>query len=155
MAKVELDGHSVSEFSLKEEDEVIDSSTNISTSTSDWPNRCGDGRFDAIIDDFEDPSLWSYCCGHDNLPKVELPTLAEGCSGASLAFDYNLKGGDWFVFLRDFDQPLNLSKYTHLRIAFQGANLDAHHNLQIKLVNTINATNYITEDVPILGTGTK
>ena len=120
------------EFSLQGEDETQDTS-------SDWPNRCGDARIDMVIDDFEDPALWSYCCGHDDLPEVEPPSRATGCSGASLAFDYDLKGGDWFVFRRAFESPVDLGDATHLRLAWRGDRLNAHHNLQIKLANTVDA----------------
>ncbi|HEV8713426.1 MAG TPA: hypothetical protein VGX03_11420 [Candidatus Binatia bacterium] len=112
-----------------------------------WPNSCGDGRIDFLIDDFEDPSLWSYCCGDRDLPSVTL-TQAAGCTGASgdhsLALDYDLRGGDWFIILRHFSpEPLDLREFTHLRIALQGSNLNAHHDLQLKLVNTVGTQEYI------------
>jgi len=100
---------------------------------SGWPNNCGDGRIDRIIDDFEDPLLWTFCCS--DTPQVARPTLQKvaGCAQNSLAIGFDLAGGNWIVVTRRFDEPLDLSRYTHLRVAMRGSTLAAHHNLEVKL----------------------
>ena len=104
------------------------------------PTTCGDGQIDAIIDNFENASLWSTCYCGVGVPGPLL-AISEGCSGNALAVSYDLstepiKEG-WFVITRTFTTPLNLSNYSHLRIALRGSNINARHTLQIKLVNHV------------------
>ncbi|MBI5676015.1 MAG: PQQ-like beta-propeller repeat protein [Nitrospirae bacterium] len=109
------------------------------------PVACSDGKIDAIIDDFEDASLWSTCYV---VAGVSCPTLTSvgGCSGNSLAISYDLTTepieNGWFVITRTFPAPIDLSDYTHLRIALRGSNINAHHTFEIKLVNHVGDSDY-------------
>jgi hypothetical protein len=110
-----------------------------SETTASWFNHCGDGRVDTLIDDFENPSLWSDCCQGAGVPSPTL-TKTEGCSGSSLVIDYDLTKNarlseGWLVISRSFRPPLDLRAYTHLRIAVRGSDREAHHNFQIKLAD--------------------
>lgn len=102
---------------------------------SSWPNACGDGRVDVVVDDFEEAPLWEFCCSDRGLPIVGIEP-GQGCSGGALAVNYDLNGGDWFVIWRSFSSPIDLSDMTHLRLALRSGDQGAHHNFQIKLVNS-------------------
>jgi len=52
-----------------------------------------------------------------------------------MALDYTLRGGEWFVYQRDVD--IDLSDYTHLRIAVRGGSTEVPHNVELKLANTV------------------
>ncbi|MEW6363160.1 MAG: hypothetical protein AB1714_00825 [Acidobacteriota bacterium] len=99
-----------------------------------WPNACKDGRIDLVIDGFEKPAVWSFCCSDEGVPPPKL-TSSAGCSGKSMAVRYDLDDGDWLVIYRSFphDSPLDLTGYDHLRLSFKNSTTDTHHNLQIKL----------------------
>ena len=62
-----------------------------------WPNACGDGRVDVVIDDFETVSAWKLCCSDGDLPVVHLEE-ALGCSGGALGADYRPQ---WRGLVRD------------------------------------------------------
>src|SRR5205823_5877000 len=98
-----------------------------------WPYQCGDGRVDTVIDNFDQVSPWTYCCSFP--PAIAPATLSsiQGCSGNALAINFDITGGDWIIVLRNFNPPVDLSKYTHLRLPMRGSNLNAHHNVEVKL----------------------
>lgn len=98
------------------------------------PIRCGDGRVDQVIDGFESVGGWAARFGDRDLPAVTLSTIG-GCSGGALAVRWDLHGGEWFVLVRDLEQPLDLTGRTHLRIAIRGSNPNARLNFQLKLMD--------------------
>src|SRR5262245_48545781 len=91
--------------------------------TTSWPNACGDGRVDAILDDFD--ALWVRCCTADD--AIPLPTLriVPGCRGQALAVDYDLTnvapggtpnaGQSWVVIVKPLATVVDLRAYTHIR----------------------------------------
>ncbi len=97
------------------------------------PNACGDGRIDTLLDGFEEVAPWSFCCSDQGGPSVALSPVP-GCSGNALALDYSLTDGDYLIITRPVE--LNLSGFTHLRIALRGQDLQAHHNFQLKLADS-------------------
>jgi hypothetical protein len=111
-----------------------------------WGSTCGDGRVDQILDALDDLSPWSVCCSDRDRAVVSLPS-ASGCSGQALAIDYDFRGpypngADWLIVLRSFTTPVDVSAFTHLRIALRGSNVNAHHNFQIKLADQANRVNW-------------
>src|ERR1051326_547107 len=96
---------------------------------------CGDGRVDIVIDDFD--SGWFHCCSSD--PSVATPTLTTvpGCHGNALAVDYDLtnppQGVSWIVLQRFLASPIDLTSYTHIRLALRGSNLNSHDSVEVKL----------------------
>jgi hypothetical protein len=121
--------------------------------TPGWANKCGDGRVDSIIDNFEDISSWSYCCMDSTVAKIPVLSQQQGCSGNALSIDYSLTGGTWFVILKNFNSPLDLSTYTHLRLALRSSSTDTHFDIQVKLVDNNSHTYWIklisTADLPV------
>ncbi|HYI08775.1 MAG TPA: hypothetical protein VEK57_06865 [Thermoanaerobaculia bacterium] len=101
---------------------------------AEWANGCGDGRFDAVVEGFEETAAWSLCCTDRDLPQVTLSNV-EGCSGRALRVGWDLRGGDWIVLIRNLPAGIDLRPYSHLRLAFRGTNLLARQNLQLKLVD--------------------
>lgn len=99
------------------------------------PIRCGDSRVDRVIDAFESVSGWSAPYRDRDLPSVTLSQI-DGCSGKALAVRWMLNGGEWLVLVRDLPQPLDLTAFTHLRVALRGSNPSARLNLQLKLMDT-------------------
>ena len=102
-----------------------------------FPNACGDGRLDKILDDF-DTIQWKYCCSSPGgaQPSDFVISQAAGCSGNAMSVAFNLTGHDWFVIWTEnafAASPLNLENTTHLRFAFKSSNPNAHHTLQFKL----------------------
>ncbi|MGZ8710147.1 MAG: hypothetical protein ACXW28_07975, partial [Thermoanaerobaculia bacterium] len=98
------------------------------------PIRCGDGRVDQVIDAFESVGGWSAPYRDRDLPAVTLFST-DGCSNDALAVRWTLNGGEWIVLVRDLPQALDLTSFTHLRIALRGSNPNARLNLQIKLMD--------------------
>jgi hypothetical protein len=102
-----------------------------------WAVRCGDGRVDLVLDAMETVGGWSVCCSDRNRASASLRTDV-GCSGQALALDYDFNGplptgANWVVIWRTFGAPLDLSGFTHLRLALRAANAAAHHRLEVKL----------------------
>jgi hypothetical protein len=106
----------------------------LATSASAAPIRCGDSRFDAVIDTFDFISGWSTRFRDRDLPGVTL-TSVPGCTNGALGVRWDLDGGEWFVLVRDLPEPLDLTPFTHLRLALRGTNPNAHLNLQLKLMD--------------------
>ncbi len=98
------------------------------------PIRCADGRVDQVIDAFDSVSGWSAPYRDRDLPAVTLSST-DGCSNKALAVRWTLNGGEWIVLVRDLPQTLNLTPFTHLRVALRGSNPDERLNLQIKLMD--------------------
>ena len=98
------------------------------------PIRCGDGRVDRLIDGFESTADWSAPYRDRDLPSVTLSSI-DGCSDDALAVRWTLNGGEWFVLVRDLPQPLDLTPYTHLRLALRGSNPNERLNVQLKLMD--------------------
>lgn len=98
------------------------------------PIRCGDGRVDQVIDTFDSIAAWSAPYRDRDLPAVTLSKIG-GCSNDALAVRWTLNGGEWIVLVRDLPQPLDLTAFTHLRLALRGSNPNARLNLQIKLMD--------------------
>jgi len=98
------------------------------------PIRCGDGRVDHVIDAFDSTAGWSARYRDRDLPLVTL-SPAGGCSNEALAVRWTLNGGEWLVLVRDLPQALDLTPFTHLRLALRGSNPGERLNLQIKLMD--------------------
>lgn len=108
-----------------------------------WAIACGDGRVDAILDNFDSP--WVLCPGCKAHPSIPDPILSivPGCNGNAMAVDYDLRdvsppspnpvnpGQSWVVLQRSLS--LDLSKYTHLRLAMRGSNVNSHDTVEVKL----------------------
>ncbi|HEX6096351.1 MAG TPA: hypothetical protein VF432_08510 [Thermoanaerobaculia bacterium] len=98
------------------------------------PLRCGDGRVDSVIDSFDSVGGWSARFRDRDLPTVMLSPTA-GCANGALAVRWTLNGGEWLVLVRDLPQPVDLTRFTHLRLALRGANPGERLNLQLKLMD--------------------
>jgi hypothetical protein len=106
-----------------------------------WPNTCGDGRVDEIIDDFDSTSGTIFTAD----PIIPAPTfrLVAGCHGIALAMDYDLSnsappgspnaGQSWIVLRRSLPEAINLNAFTHIRLALHGSNLNSHDTVEVKL----------------------
>jgi hypothetical protein len=125
-------------------------STKIVSSQSFHPIRCGDGRIDTIIDDFDSPSFQIF----KNPPWTSDPILSivAGCRGNALRIDYDLTSGNWIVLQRSLT-PKNLAAFTHLRLAVRGSNINSHDNIEVKLRDGSNRLLAVilrsTTDVPV------
>ncbi|HEX6083477.1 MAG TPA: hypothetical protein VF266_03065 [Thermoanaerobaculia bacterium] len=106
----------------------------LASSAQAEPIRCGDGRVDAVIDTFDFISGWSAPFRDRDRPAVTLNAVP-GCTNGALGVRWNLNGGEWFVLVRDLPQPLDLTPFTHLRLALRGTNPNARLNLQLKLMD--------------------
>lgn len=106
----------------------------LASSANAVPIRCGDGRVDAVIDTFDFIVPWSARFLDRDLPSVTL-TPVPGCTNGALGVRWDLRGGEWFVLVRDLPQPLDLTPFTHLRLALRGTNPGARLNLQLKLMD--------------------
>lgn len=98
------------------------------------PIRCGDGRVDLVIDSFDSAGAWDARFRDRDLPSVTLSEVA-GCANGALGVRWTLNGGEWIVLVRDLPQPLDLTAFTHLRLALRGSNPNERLNLQIKLMD--------------------
>ena len=106
-----------------------------------WSNACGDGRVDKIIDDFDSASGMIFTA--DPIIPAPTPRLVTGCHGNAIAIDYDLTnvappgsanaGQSWIVLRRTLPAAINLSAFTHIRLALHGSNLNSHDTLEVKL----------------------
>ncbi len=109
------------------------------------PIRCGDGRVDAVIDTFDFTTAWSARFRDRDLPQVTLASVP-GCTNGALGVRWTLNGGEWFVLVRDLAQPLDLTPFTHLRLAIRGTNPNERLNLQIKLMDASGSLYWIVAE---------
>src|SRR5437763_14347983 len=105
------------------------------SSAPPWANTCSDGRVDTMLDDFE--STWTFCCKADpSIPDPHLSIVA-GCHGQAMAVGYDLtnpsNGASWIALQRSLAPPMDLSNFTHLRLAIRGLNVNSHDNIEVKL----------------------
>ncbi len=106
-----------------------------------WSNACGDGRVDALVDDFDSTAGTIFKAD----PTILTPmlSLVAGCHGNALAIDYDLTnvappgslnaGQSWIVLRRSLPTARNLSAFTHIRLAIRGSNLNSHDTVDVKL----------------------
>ena len=61
-----------------------------SATVPSWPNACGDGRVDVILDNFD--STWVICCTADSsIPSPKL-IIVPGCNGNAMAVVVHFAG---------------------------------------------------------------
>lgn len=113
-----------------------------------WGIACGDGRVDVTFD-----GPWIPCCSADErvIPRPVVRRVP-GCHGEATAVDYDLRnvalpthpnnptlpnpnaGQSWVVVVQDVPaSKQDFSKYTHLRLALEGAKLTSHETVEVKL----------------------
>ena len=118
--------------------------TNAAQSAPPWGNACGDGRVDAVLDNFDSP--WVFCCtAHASIPAPAVH-IVPGCNGNAMAVDYDLtnvappgssnQGQSWIVLQKSLAAPTDLSQYTHVRLAIRGSNLNSHDSIEVKIRDT-------------------
>src|SRR5437879_4306480 len=106
---------------------VLAAGANVAPAAAPWGIACGAGRVDTILDDFDSP--WPYCCRSD--PSIPIPAISTvpGCHGNAMAVTYDLtnppQGDSWIVLQKFLPAPLDLSGYTHIRLAMYGSNLNS------------------------------
>jgi hypothetical protein len=106
-----------------------------------WPNQCGDGRVNTIIDDFDSTSGMIYTA--DPIIPAPTPRLEAGCHGNAVAIDYDLTnvaptgsanaGQSWIVLRRTLPAAINLNSFTHIRLSLHGSNINSHDTVEVKL----------------------
>ena len=105
---------------------------------------CGDGRYDAILDDFNtsDGDLFT---AHATIPDP-IVTTTTGCDGTAVSIAYDLtnvappgsanEGQSWVVWRRALPAEVDLSAMSHIRLALHGDNLNSHETVEIKLADS-------------------
>lgn len=120
------------------------------------PIACGDGRYDAILDDFNTAAGSRYTAyGTIPLPDV---TTTTGCDGTAVRIGYDLsnigpQGQSWVVWRRALPATADLSAATHLRVALRGSNPNSHETVEVKLADSDGTLSVITlhslTDLPV------
>jgi hypothetical protein len=108
------------------------------SSASFTANKCGDGRVDRILEDFDSIPSTGFAI-FKAIPSIPDPKLkiVPGCHGQALSFRYNLTkaspdGQSWIVL--QWSIPVtDLTDFTHIRLALRGSNINSHENIQVKL----------------------
>ncbi len=100
------------------------------------PNACGDGRVDRILEDFDSISGFTVFKADPSIPDPALSSVL-GCNGQALSFGYDLthasQDGQSWIVLQKTISGIDLSGYTHLRVALRSSNLNSHNHVEIKL----------------------
>ena len=119
--------------------------SNAAATAPPWGIACGDGRVDAVLDNFDAP--WDFCCTAAD-PSIPRPTVhvVPGCNGSAIAVDYDLtnvappgsanQGQSWIVLQRTLAPHTDLTNYTHVRLAMRGSNLNSHDSIEVKIRDT-------------------
>jgi hypothetical protein len=101
-------------------------------------NACGDGRVDTILEDFDSTPVTAFAVfkADPSIPDPNLSIVA-GCHGQALSFAYDLNsvspdGQSWIVLQRSLPVT-DLTRYSHLRLALRGSNINGHDNVEVKL----------------------
>lgn len=118
--------------------------TNVAQTAPPWGNACGDGRVDAVLDNFDSP--WVFCCTADVSIPAPAIHMVPGCNGNAMAVDYDLTnvappgssnpGQSWIVLQKSLPPHTDLTQYTHVRLAIRGLNLNSHDTIEVKLRDT-------------------
>jgi hypothetical protein len=87
-------------------------------------NACGDGRVDAVLEDFDSVADFTTFKATPAIPDPDL-TIASGCHGQALALGYDLRevspeGQSWIV-LQHSIPAADVSDFTHLRIPMKSS----------------------------------
>ena len=105
------------------------------------PNECGDGKIDLMLEDFETLALEDLEIFKPD-PAVIDPVLdlVEGCAGQALSieFDLTVTAADrdsWVVVKKSFDEPRDISAYSHIRIALKGLVSNNYEYVDVKLAD--------------------